>query len=55
MEVGLRHHVVQLECCGPVSVYVQVIFKMIMRIQGISNNKMMMIYMMMIIIIIGIN
>ena len=21
---GLRHHVVQLECCGPVSVYVQV-------------------------------
>ena len=22
---GLRHHVVQLECCGPVSVYVQVI------------------------------
>ena len=22
---GLRHHVVQLECCGPVSVYVQVV------------------------------
>ena len=42
MEAGLRHHVVQLECCGPVSVYVQVIFKMIMKIQVISNNKMMM-------------
>ena len=52
MEASLRHHVVQLECCGPVSVYVQVIFKMIMRIQVIQNNKMM-IYMMMIIIIIN--
>ena len=35
---GLRHHVVQLECCGPVSVYVQVVHDI--------KKKMMMVMMM---------